>query len=401
MKTGRSVFVFFIYFKSVNEIFGDCNLSLKTDFGHPSPVYVKSGKFLAPNATTGDILVRRSETLLVGCPGKNRFIVLSNHTTDLDVVEVQCLSGKTFHAGRWVGDFKQIRCNAPPWFTVEAKNISCSDGHKTYRVGYRMADNFYTLYEACFDEGLLMTVYVRHELTPEAKYHQLGGNRPSFIDTGVFGKIRMSNAYALKNQRARVNDTLGDKMDQKYITKKQFLTRGHLAPRADFSLRTHQRASFHYINAAPQWMRGNAGDWAALEDALRRRIASRGKKVTVYTGTHGVCTLADAYGVQHELYLHADDNNNGVIPVPLYYYKVVYDSEEKTAVAFVTINSTYYNTTMIDELTFCSDICDGNRNYSWLRWRSNDGTHSFCCDYDEFIKEIDHLPEFNVSGRFF
>lgn len=46
----------------------------------------------------------------------------------------------------------------------------------------------------------------------------------------------------------------------------QFLTRGHLAPRADFALRSHQRASFHYINAAPQWMRGNAGDWAALED---------------------------------------------------------------------------------------------------------------------------------------
>lgn len=71
--------------------------------------------------------------------------------------------------------------------------------------------------------------------------------------------------------------------------------------------------------------------------ALRRRVVSRGRKVTVYTGTHGVCTLADAFGVEHELYLHADENNNRIIPVPLYFYKVGILKE----INYLPVNSEY------------------------------------------------------------
>ncbi|CAG5036787.1 unnamed protein product [Parnassius apollo] len=141
-------------------------------------------------------------------------------------------------------------------------------------------------------------------------------------DTGLFGKFRMAQVYSMKNQRARFMEILGDKMDRRYITRNQFLTRGHLAPRVDFTLGALQRASFHYINTAPQWLRGNAGDWAALEDAVRRRAYRNGSRLVVYTGTYGVCTLADAHNEQQELFLNVDDNNNGVVPVPLYYYKL-------------------------------------------------------------------------------
>ncbi|CAH2062454.1 unnamed protein product, partial [Iphiclides podalirius] len=393
-------FVFLTILAVTSRTGSDCTLSLKDDFGSPSPVFVKNGAFLTPNTRSGDISLQRSETLLVGCPGKNRFVVLGEDVTDFDAVTVQCAAGKVFRAGRWAGDFRGIRCSATPWFTVEPTNATCSGDHTLYRIGYRVNGEFYTLYRACFDERLFTTLYVQHVLSPEIEFYQRGGKRPTFIETGLFGKVRMSDVYARSNQRARINQLLGSGLDQRYITRNQFLTRGHLAPRADFTTRAMQRASFHYINAAPQWLRGNAGDWAALEDALRRRVTSSGRKMVVYTGTHGVSTLPDKHNQQQKLFLHVDENNNGVVPVPLYYYKLVYDPKELKAVAFVSINSSYYNKSMVDELTFCSDVCNGNGNYTWLKWRPRDGAHSFCCDYDEFVKEIDYLPTLTVREKY-
>lgn len=48
-----------------------------------------------------------------------------------------------------------------------------------------------------------------------------------------------------------------------------YLARGHLAARADFVYSTHQRATFWYINTAPQWQTFNSGNWKVLEDNLR------------------------------------------------------------------------------------------------------------------------------------
>lgn len=45
-----------------------------------------------------------------------------------------------------------------------------------------------------------------------------------------------------------------------------FLTRGHLAARSDFIFRSHQRASYNFLNVAPQWLTFNGGNWAILEE---------------------------------------------------------------------------------------------------------------------------------------
>jgi DNA/RNA endonuclease G (NUC1) len=48
-----------------------------------------------------------------------------------------------------------------------------------------------------------------------------------------------------------------------------YLARGHLAARSDFVYSTHQRATFWFINTAPQWQTFNSGNWKVLEDNLR------------------------------------------------------------------------------------------------------------------------------------
>lgn len=45
-----------------------------------------------------------------------------------------------------------------------------------------------------------------------------------------------------------------------------FLARGHLAARSDFIYIAHQRATYNFLNVAPQWQSFNGGNWAILEE---------------------------------------------------------------------------------------------------------------------------------------
>ncbi|CAG9574133.1 unnamed protein product [Danaus chrysippus] len=397
---GLRACVLFVTLNILNKVDGGCNLSLKRDFPRTSVVYIRHGRLLSPDPVSGDVQLRRSETLQVACPGEQKYIVLSNKTTNQSLLDVKCVSNNLFRVTKlsWIGNFSEIKCNAPPWTSAEEVG-DCGVGSKYYKIGYKVSGHFHGLYEACFNKDLLSTLYVKQELAPGSIFIQSGG-RPNFVENDFFGKVKMSKLYHLKNQKTRFKQVLGDGKEEEYLTKNQYLTRGHLSPRADHSLLCSQRASFLYLNTAPQWRRGNAGDWAALEEALRRRVHSYGSPVTVYTGTFGVSTLGDSSSKQQELFLSVDQNNNGILPVPLYYYKVVYDAKNKTAVSFISINSSYYNQTMIKKLVFCEDIC-GSSLYSWLKWRSNDGTHSFCCEYHDFIKTVHDLPKMKVEALFY
>ncbi|XP_045457175.1 uncharacterized protein LOC123667261 [Melitaea cinxia] len=312
--------------------------------------------------------------------------------------DIKCVKDKTFRAVKfsWVGNFSEVTCNVVPWFAVEEAG-SCFRGYRLYRVGYKIDNVFHTTYEACFNKDLLHTAYVKHDLQLKTNVTQ-PGRRPQFREGELFGKVKMSKAYS--NQSNRIKEVFGDKKLEEYVNNKQFLSRGHLAPRADFPLYSVQRTSFHYVNSAPQWMRGNAGDWAALEEAVRRRALRSEAKLEVYTGGVGVLALPDVSSTYKELYLGVDENNNGIIPVPLYMFKTIYEPSTKSAVVFLSINSSHFNSTMTDKLTFCNDICD-SKQYSWLRWRSSDGTHSFCCTYEEFIKKYNVMPKLNVERVFY
>ena len=74
-----------------------------------------------------------------------------------------------------------------------------------------------------------------------------------------------------------------------------YLGKGHLTPDGDFKKDKNCEKSFTYIytNAAPQWQPFNAGNWAALEQAIRsyadRPTNPPGGTRTLYifTGTGG------------------------------------------------------------------------------------------------------------------
>ncbi|XP_049704173.2 uncharacterized protein LOC110382084 [Helicoverpa armigera] len=397
----REFFLILIFNVLICNVTSDCVLSLNKDFSSPGPVFLKNGDFLEVNTANGNITMGRSEVVTVACPGHNRKVVLGTVTMPYDTMEAHCLVDKTFRVDRRILTFKEIKCNTQPWFTAQEYPETCHEhSSMIYHVGYKVKNSFHTIYEACFDKRLLRTHYVKHRLTPLSIYKQHGLTRPAFIDGNLFRGVKMNEIYKFNNQKTSLDAILGHSMSGHYLTKKQFLSRGHLAANADYPTSALIRATFHYVNSAPQWQRGNAGDWAALEESLRRRVNALNTTVIVYTGTHGIMTLPNRSGHMKEVYLHIDENNNPDVPVPMYYYKLVYDPIRKLAAVFITINSSFYSDKVLNSLVFCQDICEHNREFSWLKWRANDGTFSFCCDYKSFVEEVDYLPKLDVRGRF-
>jgi len=110
-----------------------------------------------------------------------------------------------------------------------------------------------------------------------------------------------------------------------YVIGNYFLSRGHLAANADFVYGSAQRATFWFLNVAPQWQTFNGANWAQIEDSARDFAATNGNDLVVYTGTHGVTTLDDVNGNPAEIYIAYDSNGNGVLRVPEFYWKIVYE----------------------------------------------------------------------------
>ena len=104
--------------------------------------------------------------------------------------------------------------------------------------------------------------------------------------------------YVEFTQNDQATDTDYDDKSQKHLLKDGFnrdhhlyFGKGHLTPDGDFR-KTKSENSFTsiYTNAAPQWQLFNAGNWAALEGAIRSyadRPTGPPKTLYIFTGTGG------------------------------------------------------------------------------------------------------------------
>lgn len=126
---------------------------------------------------------------------------------------------------------------------------------------------------------------------------------------------------------------------------------------------------------------------------MRTLAISRDVELRIYTGTFGVTTLADVNGVQQPIYLAFDENNNGLIPVPKYYWMLVHDTAADVATAVLGINNPHNRVTPEDVL--CPSVCD---QVAWVDWSLTDVVkgYTFCCTAAELHKAIDYAPNLDV-----
>ena len=64
-----------------------------------------------------------------------------------------------------------------------------------------------------------------------------------------------------------------------------FCSRGHLTPSAAFETEAERDLTFKMTNVAPQWQEFNGGNWARVEDAVKKYVQAKRTKLYVFTGT--------------------------------------------------------------------------------------------------------------------
>lgn len=117
-----------------------------------------------------------------------------------------------------------------------------------------------------------------------------------------------------------------------------------------------------------------------------------------YVGTYGTTTLPDVNNQQKEVYLAFDSNNNGLIPAPKIYYKILVNRANDYGIVLIGVNNPYLTKTEIDrDYVFCTDV---SSRINWIKWNRESITagYSYACDVNDFFRVVKHLPFLNIKG---
>ncbi|XP_023942776.2 uncharacterized protein LOC112049211 [Bicyclus anynana] len=378
-----------------------CTLRVNGDFGQPQPVFINRARnvFVTPNGNTGNVRLNAGEEVIVACTGANRLIRHPNIGPNVQTATARCVSNNLVSGAGWLNGnqaFGQLTCNNDAVYETQQTAQRCFNNNVVVRSGFIVNNVFHVHYWSCFDVNRMEVLYVWYNQDNTNAIFQSGVDRPSWLAGPHFPGVNINGIYTQNNQRTVFANLLGANMVDRYLTSTQFLARGHLAAKTDYVFATAQRATFFFINAAPQWQPFNAGNWMRLESNLRRRIAAANYNTVIYTGTFGVTQLRNSAGRLVDIFLHT----NNRVPVPLYFYKVVYDANRRQGTAFVSINNPYYTLAEARNLQFCTDRCRNNAAFNWINWQPDNISvgYSFCCTIPDFRRRIAHVPNFNVAN---
>ncbi|CAG9792043.1 unnamed protein product [Diatraea saccharalis] len=379
-----------------------CTFRVNGDLGQPQPVYLLGNNFLRPNSNSGQIHLNVGQQVRVSCPGSGRTIQHANLASSVHTATATCVNNNLVSGSGWLhgnSAFGGLVCSTHPAHQAQATGGRCFNNNIVIRVGFVVDNVFHTWYQSCFDQNRLEVLYVWYNQDATNAVHQTNVARPSWSAGSFFPGLNINSVYTQVQQKQAIANIVGQSMADRYVTSTQFLARGHLTAKSDFVFATAQRASFYFINAAPQWQPFNAGNWNWLEQNLRARIGQAGYNTVIYTGTFGVTQLRDASGHLRNIFLH-QSGNTPQVPVPMYFYKVAYDASRRLGTAFVSINNPYYTLAEVRSLQFCTDRCRNNNAFNWLNWQPDriDIGYSFCCTIPDFRRVIAHIPNFSVNG---
>ncbi|XP_055907247.1 uncharacterized protein LOC129942374 [Eupeodes corollae] len=370
-----------------------CSFSLM-NAGSPQPLFLNPGTSkIYPFNDVGAMEFTPGQNVEVFCPS-----TFSNPSGKSGSLTATCVSGTTFKIGGSNYDLGKVLCSS--WISAKARKTGARcNGGVIVETGFSVGSRFVKQLEICFDEELEVTRYVFHTLQPGSNYFQNSVARPDFATAGFFGGKNVDKLYKQATQTQTLNNELGGVADSYINTKTNvFLARGHMAAKADFVYGTEQRGTFLFLNAAPQWQVFNAGNWQRVEDSVRKWVSNNKLYVNCWTGVYGVTTLPDHKGVQTEIYLDYDRNHNGLIPVPMLYFRVVIESSTKRGVVLIGVNNPHLTMEQIKkDYILCNDV---SNKITWINWKKNDikAGYSYACEVSDFARKNPNLPRFDVTS---
>ena len=263
-------------------------------------------------------------------------------------------------------------------------------------VGVRqVGDTFINQMTICHDKTTANTLYSTDKIIGVSiDATDTNNTRPSFKKGTFYSGISPDTLYSQTTQLTTVANIVGSTtLAAHYInvSKCFYFARGHFSPDGDFIDAASQDATYYYINTSPQWQSFNNGNWKSFEMAVRSLASQCRCTLTTYTGGYGILLLADSQGIPQPIYLGFDSNNNGVIPAPKYYWKVVHDTASGNATALVGINNPHLTTVSAADV-FCNDVC---KKVPWVKWNRLEiaSGYMFCCSVSELRSIIPYAPD--------
>lgn len=337
------------------------------------------------------------QSILLICPGINNSF--DDSLNSQSIIEAICFQSKIFIANGKTYPFNSFTCQQTSKSTVQ-KTGTCLNNFSQIEIGYEVPETFIPIFEICRDNQTHETYYARSEMSKSIGGHQ-NSPRPYWMTHNLFPGHNINSLYKKKNQLRILGIILdSEELANKYIEKHQ-LQRGHLAAKADFVYSSEQNSTFSFSNVAPQWSSFNSGNWQYIEEFVRKFVTRNNLKVTIYTGVHGQMTLRDEKNEEQAVFLDIDENNNGYIRAPKFYWKIIYDSARKLALSFIGVNDPFREE-ITKDMFLCPDISD-SPSVTWLTksWKTRKNITqgvSYICLYEELKKAVPTAPDLKVNG---
>ncbi|XP_070504991.1 uncharacterized protein [Chironomus tepperi] len=375
---------------------GQCTINVNGDLGEPQPILIHpdSTNFYEPVDVDGIIRLGLNSQIELYCETG-----FTSPAITETLIKVTCAAGNLFTWSGYSLTFNNFICRAYPTPQDIKTGARCYNSALLVKVGYQVdADRFLTVFEVCHDDRTEETYYSKHRFSPANSRFQSGFDRTNWTKGNFFGSKNVDYLYRRDTQRvtiAKILDCQPCADDYIHPTNDFFLSRGHLAAKADFIFGNQQSATFFFINAAPQWQRFNALNWMYIEDATRRLAATRQLDLDVYTGTFGRLRLRDADRVQHDIYLSINGTNQ--IPAPKLYYKILVNNADNSGIVMIGVNNIYLEQADLYEYIICHDI---SYQITWpISWVRNDTQrgYSYACSVPDFLRVVPH-HSLSVTG---
>ena len=228
--------------------------------------------------------MENNQEFQLGCPGT------SFETDSSELKHGKCVSGEFEVDSDQVNTLSDLGCSRQPVYNTEPVGYCGPDGQSQlirieFNVDPELDDEAVTI-TVCHDQVSSAALWSQHTIYDEIAARDTGNNRPSFDDE--YFNYDVDHYYKTATQRETVAELVGSQaLADKYIgdqSSQLFLSRGHLAPNADFIFYSWQDSTFFFINVAPQWQSFNGRNWNTFEQACRNFAVDRNLDLVVYTG---------------------------------------------------------------------------------------------------------------------
>ncbi|GLV41927.1 uncharacterized protein CBL_00389 [Carabus blaptoides fortunei] len=341
------------------------------EIDHKNILLIQNGQIRVPDDAKGNIKLKENEIVTFACPGSHITITITKY------VDAICKDKDQFTIGAKVYSARKIICAQGPQSTISLTGKCLNGQYDQFEIGFDTGKGFISQIKLCFNNINKATLYEYSMVSNKIGAAQ-GRSRPDFKNSPPYITAALGAKYKRAAQYTTLEKTLNTPGGglPSYMKNVVLMDVGHLAPMEDFIYTAQEKATFYFMNAAPQWNSFNTGNWNLLENNVRELATKSSKDYDVYTGTYGILDLEKSNSGRAKIYL---DGDRDLLPVPLYYWKVVIEKGGDTGIAFIGMNNVFEQQ---DEP--CDNIV---KQVVWMKygkWDNIKSGYTVACDVNKF-----------------